>query len=270
MSGSKQCAKCYQYKPNQNFRYIKYLGKYRRYCNNCESKINLKKATERSRFIHDNGISISKHLKITQQAKEMAQVEAQQSYFQTIPNQKRKRYELAKRISILAPKACLLFIVISALFSLQDSSVLVISLLLFIFIYVAYDFFILNEIKPVETTINNFRIGYFNKHYLKLKKDSFIYDEFYRSSEWRQLRKIFITKQKKLLGKHVCYYCNKTIFSDVTVDHFLPRSKFPEMALKLDNLRISCRPCNSSKGANLIQPGLKHQNTIISLNLKYT
>ena len=36
---------------------------------------------------------------------------------------------------------------------------------------------------------------------------------------------------------------------DVTVDHKKPRSKYPSLALKRDNLRVLCRVCNSRKGA---------------------
>jgi 5-methylcytosine-specific restriction endonuclease McrA len=32
------------------------------------------------------------------------------------------------------------------------------------------------------------------------------------------------------------------------VDHVKPRSKYPELALDLDNTQILCRACNSKKG----------------------
>ena len=36
--------------------------------------------------------------------------------------------------------------------------------------------------------------------------------------------------------------------SDITVDHIKPRSKYPELALEIENLRVLCRSCNSKKG----------------------
>jgi 5-methylcytosine-specific restriction endonuclease McrA len=39
---------------------------------------------------------------------------------------------------------------------------------------------------------------------------------------------------------------------DITVDHAKPRSKFPELAMSIDNLLLACRKCNSSKGGKLL------------------
>jgi len=71
-------------------------------------------------------------------------------------------------------------------------------------------------------------------------------EQFYSSPEWDMLRKQVI-KQK---GK-VCAECGRRITqnSDITVDHIKPRSRYPELALKLENLRVLCRPCNSKKGS---------------------
>jgi hypothetical protein len=70
--------------------------------------------------------------------------------------------------------------------------------------------------------------------------------QFYSSPEWDMLRKQVI-KQK---GK-VCAECGRRITqnSDITVDHIKPRSRYPESALKLENLRVLCRSCNSKKGS---------------------
>lgn len=70
-------------------------------------------------------------------------------------------------------------------------------------------------------------------------------EQFYSSPEWNMLRRQVI-KQK---GR-VCAECGIRIIknSDVTVDHIKPRSKYPDLALNLENLRVLCRSCNSLKG----------------------
>lgn len=70
-------------------------------------------------------------------------------------------------------------------------------------------------------------------------------EQFYSSPEWEMIRRQVI-KQK---GK-VCAEWSQRIRknSDITVDHIKPRSKYPELALELENLRVLCRSCNSQKG----------------------
>ena len=67
-----------------------------------------------------------------------------------------------------------------------------------------------------------------------------IRDEFYRSPAWRHLRvKVF-----KVYGT-ACMKCGSN--DDPTVDHIMPRSRFPNLELSFDNLQVLCRSCNSSK-----------------------
>lgn len=79
----------------------------------------------------------------------------------------------------------------------------------------------------------------------KKKKKKKAKDGFYWTDEWRQLRyKALITYGKK------CQCCGATSGqSRLHVDHIKPRSKFPELALRLDNLQILCEECNLGKGA---------------------
>lgn len=69
--------------------------------------------------------------------------------------------------------------------------------------------------------------------------------QFYSSTEWQQVRKQVIQRDG-----NVCYECGKIIQYDITVDHILPRSKYPDLALDVNNLRVLCRRCNSKKGTN--------------------
>ena len=69
--------------------------------------------------------------------------------------------------------------------------------------------------------------------------------QFYSSPEWNLIRKQIIKESGR-----VCSECKKYIRNnkDVTVDHIRPRSKYPELALDKQNLRVLCRSCNSRKG----------------------
>lgn len=67
---------------------------------------------------------------------------------------------------------------------------------------------------------------------------------FYSSPEWAKLRGLVIKEEGR-----VCAHCHRHIKndSDVTVDHIRPRSKYPDLALRRENLRVLCRKCNSVK-----------------------
>ena len=69
--------------------------------------------------------------------------------------------------------------------------------------------------------------------------------QFYSSPEWRQVRSEVIREYGR-----ICFECGVYIknSNDVTVDHIRPRSKYPDLALDKQNLRVLCRSCNSSKG----------------------
>lgn len=71
---------------------------------------------------------------------------------------------------------------------------------------------------------------------------------FYASPEWKVLREEVVREQ----GRQ-CRDCGRTIASDadLTVDHILPRSRRPDLALVKANLQVLCRTCNSSKGDRL-------------------
>lgn len=70
-------------------------------------------------------------------------------------------------------------------------------------------------------------------------------EQFYASPEWNVKRASAVNR----LG-NICAKCKHKIRKefDLTVDHILPRSKYPHLALNDDNLQILCRKCNSAKG----------------------
>ncbi len=70
--------------------------------------------------------------------------------------------------------------------------------------------------------------------------------DFYNSREWKTLRYEALLKYGPK-----CMVCNATRETGVQihVDHIKPRSRFPELALDINNIQIACEPCNMGKGA---------------------
>jgi hypothetical protein len=113
-------------------------------------------------------------------------------------------------------------------------------------------YFYRRHAEPVDSEIaRNLRLNYpvLFKEQLRERIED---ERFYTSPEWRILRENFLRIRRKTNGYYVCEYCQGTIRWDVTVDHFKPRSKFPDLALEIANLRIAHRRCNSSKGDTLV------------------
>lgn len=68
--------------------------------------------------------------------------------------------------------------------------------------------------------------------------------DFYASNSWKQVRYQALVKHG---GK--CQACGATAKDNVKihVDHIKPRSKYPELALDIDNLQVLCENCNIGK-----------------------
>jgi 5-methylcytosine-specific restriction endonuclease McrA len=71
-------------------------------------------------------------------------------------------------------------------------------------------------------------------------------DGFYACIQWRTLRYLAL---KNCEGR--CQSCGATAADGVRihVDHIKPRSRFPNLALSLENLQVLCDDCNIGKGA---------------------
>lgn len=67
---------------------------------------------------------------------------------------------------------------------------------------------------------------------------------FYKSSAWRQLRYAALAKYGNL-----CSCCGASPSSGAVmhVDHIKPISRYPELALNIDNLQVLCAACNLGK-----------------------
>lgn len=72
-------------------------------------------------------------------------------------------------------------------------------------------------------------------------------DDFLDSKEWRRVR-----YQALRLHGGRCQLCGDRALlgKPLHVDHIKPRSRFPELALDINNLQILCEDCNKGKGAS--------------------
>lgn len=66
-------------------------------------------------------------------------------------------------------------------------------------------------------------------------------------SEYQQARPDLI----KRLGEY-CSFCEGRIAANLAVEHILPKSCHPQLALSWDNFLIACTNCNSTKGSQNI------------------
>ena len=69
--------------------------------------------------------------------------------------------------------------------------------------------------------------------------------DFYRSPEWLSVRYAALKKHGR-----ICAVCGAVPGPGVAihVDHIKPRSRFPNLALEIDNLQVLCAACNLGKG----------------------
>ncbi len=74
--------------------------------------------------------------------------------------------------------------------------------------------------------------------------------------EWSAFTKTKLKKETLLALENMyagcCAYCEGNIGETdyAEIEHFKPKSKFPELAYKYDNLHYSCTKCNKNKGNN--------------------
>ena len=68
--------------------------------------------------------------------------------------------------------------------------------------------------------------------------------DFYKSSAWRKLR---YKALKHYEATCMCCGASRESGDQIHVDHILPRSKFPELALDFKNIQILCQSCNMAK-----------------------
>src|SRR4030042_205633 len=211
--------------------------KYQGLCSDCykEWKKEKREALRKLKPPNDN-LEVTKGVVVTRNVKERLLKQS----FSDIPQI--KNYELMDWGVILAPLICAILIG----FSVYTSNLaFIIGVPIIIIIGILIETTKNKKIKERDDQINT------HLKELAIQRKARIEEAklFYSSSEWRLIRSKVVKKQGK-----ICKVCGQAIKNDydITVDHIKPRSLYPEESLKLDNLRVLCRSCNSKKGNDII------------------
>lgn len=226
--------------------------KYHGYCKKCHTEWRKEKAEERRRLKPPNhNIEISDGVVITRNVRERIKEQAQRD----VPHTRRMMLSvycggLAMYASLIAILALVFTVGLYPKYALFLGSCAVVGFILFQ---------ICDRIEHGEAAKRMPKVNTRLEELARARKKQI--DEtnaFYSSSEWRLVREQVIQEQGR-----VCQECRRRITedSDVTVDHIKPRSKFPQLALEKSNLQVSCRRCNSAKGATYNEASITNQAT---------
>jgi 5-methylcytosine-specific restriction endonuclease McrA len=215
--------------------------KYQGLCSKCYKKWRKQKAAERRALEPKNdNIRIKDNLVVTGNVRDRL---LRKSHADTPFS---RMYHIAETLTYISFFALIIPLLLY-LFSVKMPSYLLI-------IFFVLPLVVISAIDYMENVELNKRMQLVNERLEKLAYDRQKQIEetkrFYNSPEWRLLRKKIIKSHK-----NVCKSCDQRIHNknDITVDHILPRSKFPDNLLEIDNLQILCRSCNSSKGNRIIE-----------------
>lgn len=85
--------------------------------------------------------------------------------------------------------------------------------------------------------------GFLNEALSRNKKTTRAGD-FYQSKQWASVRYAALIRAD---GRCKCCGASSADGARLHVDHIKPRSKFPELALSLDNMQVLCDLCNVAK-----------------------
>jgi len=100
---------------------------------------------------------------------------------------------------------------------------------------------IINVIRKIQRAAVEFEFAERKKREeLEYRRKNRKSKKFNDSVEWKKVREEAI----KLYG-NVCHRCGSD--EQIQVDHIKPKSKYPELALDINNLQILCWPCNKHK-----------------------
>ncbi|MCF6183084.1 MAG: TIGR02646 family protein [Bacteroidales bacterium] len=122
------------------------------------------------------------------------------------------------------------------------------------------------KISKTDTNIS-LKLGDFIKKY-SVKNQNYTGKQLYEAyiddnSRKKQLQKILFDEQSGLC----CYCMSRISIEDMTIEHFKPKDKYKQLALKYHNLLASCRTagqCDNSKGnkelRELYNPADKQKN----------
>lgn len=249
----KKCRLCGEIKKESQFRYIKYFGKRRVICRRCEARQRQKKKRLIERHVKEHGVTPGIRRRLETKVALEAWKKARETVLSGLTQEDMKMYRWAQRVSQICTAGLVLSVVFglfglaggffgwSALAFLTGGSAVV-----------ARRYFNRRHAEPVDSEITKHQRSIYQVLFQEELRERIEDERFYTSQEWRILRVNFLRTRRKLNGHYVCDYCQKPIWYDVTIDHFKPRSRFPDLALEIGNLRLAHRQCNSSKGDTVV------------------
>lgn len=251
---AKYCNQCKQFKKERQFRYIKYFKKYRNICKRCEAVNRRKHKFGVERHVKQHGVTPGILRKLQDSSYQKAMEEAKDKVFSTLPTKQQKQYNVAQWVL----STCNTFLFL--LFFVGNIGLFVgatggtwkwlgYTCLTALILYVAQYYCERCYMDHINSEIQNHINLIYDNVFKQEVNERKTYEKFYRTPEWRILRKVFLRTQNKINSHYICYLCQKPIYwRDLTIDHLKPRSKFPDLALEITNLRLAHRQCNSSKG----------------------
>ncbi|MCD8489272.1 MAG: HNH endonuclease [Desertifilum sp.] len=75
-----------------------------------------------------------------------------------------------------------------------------------------------------------------------------LYNNWRDSDEGQKVKEKLYNKQEGLCADINCLLRNQVLpIQHLEIDHILPISKRPDLALKIKNLQLLCHPCNNTK-----------------------
>ena len=252
----KRCLQCGEEKRDGQFRYIKYFDARRNICKRCEALERRKRRYLVEQHVKETGFTSGILGRLETQAKLRAARQAEEEILSTLSAEQVKAFRGAQRtehacgiVFMLSLFCVLTLIVIGKSFQLIAIPILIglASMIARCYIGRVYT-------GPKYDEINRHSGTLYPVILQDEKRKRIEFEQFYTSPEWRILRQSFLRTQRKTNGHYICHYCNRPIAHDeLTIDHFKPRSEFPDLALTMSNLRIAHRQCNSSKGTTILR-----------------
>lgn len=94
-------------------------------------------------------------------------------------------------------------------------------------------------IRKLKSSRNKKQIGPLNPNWKNGATS--IADKFYNSKEWKTVR-----TEAFIRDNYTCVDCGQ-VGHQLEANHIKPRSRFPELALVLDNIETLCKKCHDSK-----------------------
>lgn len=237
-----------------SFRYIKYLKAHRRICYTCEKRERLQKKADRRKYIQENGVSESVQGRLAEKASDLARGQATFEILKKLEPKVVRSYRRARIVNavyILMPILALPIVPLTLSYfewrTIGQIALGVAAFLIWSRHYLAKSF------APIDSAIRLRTSDLYLQDLDRLKAERLKHERFYRSTEWRTIRSAVIEKFRHSRIGFVCHLCGGQIEQhELTVDHVKPRSKYPELALTLNNLKLAHRTCNSAKGARTL------------------